>query len=261
MLAEVSGWFTFTWIDKFRSLHMHFRCLRKFPADLHSHESANSGVYTYISDACGSFRLIYIPMNWQIPEFTHAFPMLAEVSGWFTFPWIGKFRSLHMHFRCLRKFLADLHSMSQQILDLAKAFRILAEVSGWFAFPWIGNTGVYTCISDACGSFWLIYIPMNWQIPEFTHAFPMLAEVSGWFTFPWIGKFRSLHMHSDACGIFWLIYIPMSQQIPDLTNEFWILAEVSGWFTFPRIGKFRPCARTSAFLVCSDASGLRLSFH
>jgi hypothetical protein len=134
MLAEVSGWFTFPWIGKFRSLHMHFRCLRKFPADLHSHESANSGVYTCISDAYGSFGLIYIPMNRQIPDRTNAFRILAEVSGWFTFPWIGKFRSLHMHFRCLRKFPAELHSHES------------------------ANSGAYKCISNTCGSFDVISI-------------------------------------------------------------------------------------------------------
>jgi hypothetical protein len=58
---------------------MHFRCLRKFPADLHSHALANSGVYTCISDACGSFRLIYIPMSQLIPDRTNAFRILAEV--------------------------------------------------------------------------------------------------------------------------------------------------------------------------------------
>ena len=71
----------------------------------------------------GIFQLIDVPINWEIPEFTHVFPMLAEVSGCYTFPWIGIFRSLHMHFRCLRKFPADLHSHESNWLMLS--------VSGW----------------------------------------------------------------------------------------------------------------------------------
>jgi len=41
---------------------------------------------------CGIFRVSNIPINREIPEFTHAFLMVAEFSGKFTLPWIGKFQ-------------------------------------------------------------------------------------------------------------------------------------------------------------------------
>ena len=80
---------------KFRSFHMYFRCLRKFPADLHSHESAYSGVYTSISNACGSFRLIYC-----------------------TFPWIGKFQP----YACTSAFLVCSDALN--ICDMTEKYCI-----------------------------------------------------------------------------------------------------------------------------------------
>jgi hypothetical protein len=44
-----------------------FRWFRNFPDNLHLHASANSEICTYISDFCGSFWMIYILMNRQIP--------------------------------------------------------------------------------------------------------------------------------------------------------------------------------------------------
>jgi hypothetical protein len=55
-----------------------FRWLRNFPENLHHHESANFEIYTCISDVCGSFLIISILMNRQIPAQSSMITFFSE---------------------------------------------------------------------------------------------------------------------------------------------------------------------------------------